>query len=155
VLFRSAKAVKMRAVEIDPFDLLNVAEREPPSFWEGRGASEGQQKFLEGNGIKGAKTLSYAKARQLCEEINKRKREGLCTYKQARILASFGHKGNVSEEVAKQTIDRLIGSPNAEGKRGGPDFKQWTPSDWKKWHAKRRKKKQDAEAKLKAEGKIE
>ena len=101
-------------IEIDPFVLLgasNVAGR-----WAGIAATERQLTVLERNGID-ATDYDRGQASALIDKIVQRSQQGLCTYKQARVLARAGLNPDVSFADAKRAIDALAAN-------------RWRPPAW-------------------------
>lgn len=147
---RKRESVKAKALlkkrEIDPFDLLDVPQRQISGFHQDRPATDKQIAMLEKNGIKNAKKMNFGKANQLCEEIVRRQREGLCTVKQAKRLAGYGFDTSVSYKEATKIMDRLF-----EG--GGSPFGNFTPSDWKRFNRKKKEAKILAEKHAEQEAK--
>ena len=140
-----AKQMKSRKKEIDPFDLLDVPDRKMPGYYTAKMATPGQMKFLAENGYETKNKMTYWNAHRLCEEMSRRKEEGLCTIKQARLLARFGHSTDLTKDQASTTLDRLF-KKDADGKSGKP-WANMTGSDWKKFNAaktERKRKEQEA-----------
>jgi superfamily II DNA or RNA helicase len=98
-----AKA-RYQAVDVSPFEILGAPST--PGRWEGIEATPGQRKFLEGAGISAAE-IDKGQASALIEAIAKRRAAGLCTFKQARLLAKHGLNPDVSFARANEVIARL------------------------------------------------
>jgi hypothetical protein len=62
--------------------------------------------MLEKQGIN-TKGITFTEARQLIGEITRRWDKGLCSYKQAKILASRGLPTDVGREQATAMIDQV------------------------------------------------
>lgn len=91
--------------EVNPFAGLGVTagrgHAEPP-------ASAKQRAFLEQAGIKlGEADVGIRSASKAIDAVLDRKRKGLCSYKQARILTQRGYDANVSTKEASAIIDRI------------------------------------------------
>ena len=101
-----AKA-KWRSKDIDPFDVYDVQPHRERGWHRGRPATEKQRAVLVRAGIDGAQTLNFTHASQLIEQVIQRRTDGLCTYKQARLLAGFGYDPDITFEEAGSLIDQL------------------------------------------------
>ncbi len=97
---------KLKRKTIDPFAVFAVLDtslkREPG--WYDNPATEEQVKFLGEHGIKAEGSLTFSEAKQLREEISRRRRDGIANFKQARILVSYGYSGSMKFEQAKKVI---------------------------------------------------
>ena len=102
---------------VDPFDVFCIAPHREKGWFSGKPASQKQIDLLERFGIpnhsKNPVTgtldpLSFSKASQLIENLIKRRKEGLCTYKQARVLRNNGVNPNgITFEKASEMITEL------------------------------------------------
>lgn len=84
-----------------------------PSFgWEMAPATEKQKKALESAGIFPEEIDNAGKAALLLDRIEKRRRDGLTTPKQIRLLERYGFNevGTWSFESARKMIDRIAGN---------------------------------------------
>jgi len=97
---------KLKRREVDPFVLFNVPDHKLPGWFEAKPPTEQQLKILEENGVK-TKGVSGSEAKQLCDEIFRRRDQGTCTFKQARRLAAFGYATDVSFDEARHILDEL------------------------------------------------
>jgi superfamily II DNA or RNA helicase len=95
-------SAKYTATEVDPFSILGVR----PSNTSGPEMSEAQRHLLERAGIKTGNITSRDASRTIEAIIDRRKR-GLCTMKQATLLARFGYSTALTMEQATVIIDRL------------------------------------------------
>lgn len=87
-----AKKATVRAVLNNPFNVLNIAPEREMGWNKGRLASVKQIEFLKTRGIKvELNVTTFTKAHQLVGNLIERKNKGLCTFKQARKLASYGY----------------------------------------------------------------
>lgn len=106
---RSVKAkVAYTAEEVDPFAFFGV--RNPAEYGAagrfGDGPpSEVQLEILRKAGVKPPANLSHTGARRLIEGLDQRRRDGLCTLKQAAVLAKYGH---ATEGVTMAQASTLI-----------------------------------------------
>lgn len=92
---------------VRPFDVLNLQPRRERGWEEGRKASLSQIEFLAKAGVEEPEMLTLAEASQLVDEIVDRRRDGRCTFKQARLLRKYGRDPNMSFEDARRTIDGI------------------------------------------------
>lgn len=91
---------------ISPFDVLGVTPWQPRAWDHGKQLSDKQQALLARQGIDPL-SISYAEGRQLVTEIVGRFDKGLCSFKQARLLAKYGLNTNVSREEASKQIAQI------------------------------------------------
>jgi len=111
-----AKAITARKT-VDPFDVLDVPERHVAGWWDFREASEEQIQKLEAAGIAVEGDFDAARAKRLADHLDARRADGLCTFKQAKLLRKFGFSPWLSFGAAGKVIDVL----NAGGWPDGPD----------------------------------
>ena len=92
---------------VDPFGVLDI-EPEREVYWHrDRKPTEKQVAFLAKTGIKKPEQLTFTQAGRLCKEVIERRAKGLCTYKQARVLGSFGYDPDVTFEQAGEIITEI------------------------------------------------
>jgi len=111
----SAKRVSehtIRWVEINPFQrvggILGVAP--VAGRWGGVEATDKQRAMLQGAGIGkdlDVQKLDRGQAAAIITGIIQRREKGLCTYKQARVLAKNGYNPDVSFEEASKQLDEI------------------------------------------------
>lgn len=101
----TAKATFTREA-IDPFDVFDIAPGREPGWHQGRKPSAKMVAMLDRNGIATA-DLSFHKAKRLIGEIIDRRKKGLCSFEQAKLLAKFGEDSNVGFQEASQKIDAI------------------------------------------------
>lgn len=70
------------------------------------GPSESQIAILERNGV-AYKRMTRAQAAEKIKEITERRRKGLCTLKQARLLTRYGLRSDITFEQASYTLDEI------------------------------------------------
>ncbi len=94
---------------IDPFDVLAVTPRRERAWDKTRKPTEKMLACLQKFGIpkKTTEDLSYSKAQQLIGKCIERSEAGKCTYKQARLLAKYGYRTDVSFDQARGLIDQI------------------------------------------------
>jgi superfamily II DNA or RNA helicase len=92
---------------VNAFDLLDIRPERERGWHKGRQPSEKQLEVLRKNGVTNAAELSFTHASQLIDAIFRRRDDGRCTLKQARILKRNGYDPNASFAEARQIIDRL------------------------------------------------
>lgn len=92
---------------ISPFAVLGIPFAE--DLLDFSEISEGQRAMLERNGFskKDFDNVGSDKATALIQAIIQRERKGLCGYRQARKLATFGIPCDVSKAVASKIFTRL------------------------------------------------
>ena len=98
---------KMRRKTIDPFDLLDIPDRNLPGWHEAKPPTEAQVEVLEKQGIKCEGAFDFTQASQLLDDMARRSALGLCSYKMARIMASYGYDPNMKMEDAGKIIEQL------------------------------------------------
>ncbi len=92
--------------EVDPFDVLDIAEQ-PARGWDRvKRPSARMVEVLERAGI-GCKDVTYSQASQLIGAIMERRDKGLCTPKQAKVLAGHGYDTGSTFAEAREIIDAL------------------------------------------------
>jgi hypothetical protein len=94
--------------DVDPFGVMTGAIGTPRQRGEEK-AGEKQVAVLAASGVpmKLIKRMSAADARRLLDELASRRRRGLCTYPQARRLASTGLPTDLTFEQAKVVMGEL------------------------------------------------
>lgn len=103
---RAAKVradAEYRARLVDPFAMVGLA----PAGEAGPRATDRQLEYIERLGIKLDKTPSRREASQLIDYWGARRREGLCSYKQARLLAKYGLSTDLTFDQARAAIDAI------------------------------------------------
>lgn len=98
-----AAEVAYRAKKIDPFGICGD-DRGPR-------ATPGQMEYLRSLGVDVEKHVpSRNEATKLIDTIKDRRRKGMCTYKQAKLLSKHGLSPDLSFEAAKEAIDAIAGN---------------------------------------------
>jgi len=95
---------------IDPFDMFDLRAPREPGWHKGRTATDRQREALVKFGVPEttARGLSFVKASALMDELLQRRRDGLCTYRQATFLRSHGIDGAaVTFERASELFDAI------------------------------------------------
>ncbi len=91
---------------VSPFSVLDLTPA-PQSSWAAMTpASSKQTAWLAKWGID-ATTMNAADAKKISNEIYRRLRAGVCSYKQAKLLKKYGLNTEMSFEDAKRAIDAL------------------------------------------------
>jgi len=103
---------------VNPFDLWEIPARREAPWQRGKGPSEKQIALLTNHGVD-VEGLSLNEASRIIDEIFRRRKEGLCTYKQARLLKRNGLDPNVSFTVASRLIDGIMKKAQASKKLHG------------------------------------
>jgi hypothetical protein len=115
--------VRLSKKKVNPFDVFDLPERETVDFWADRPPSDEQIAFLKESGIDPADYgFSHTEAKRLADEVHDRRRRGLCTFPQARLLRSWGYDPNVTMEQAGLILDRIAAK---DWKWGDDDAARW------------------------------
>lgn len=94
---------------VDPFDVLDIRHSETrTSYGDSRRLTSKQSNVLKRAGLDPSK-FSYADGCRLIEEIIRRYREGLCTYKQSIWLKKHGYDPNMKKESASEIMSQHYG----------------------------------------------
>jgi len=88
---------------VDPFDVFDLEPKREREWDRNKQPSEPQKAMLLRNGID-PEGLSFARAHQLIGEIIERRKNGKCSFKQAKLLRKNGLNPNVSFEEANRLI---------------------------------------------------
>jgi superfamily II DNA or RNA helicase len=115
---RAAKvraATEYRAKIVDPFAMVGLDGMGE----SGPRATEKQLSYLEKMGITLDKTPSRNEASTLIDQWSARRRQGLCSYKQAKLLAKHGLPADLSFDAAREAIDAIA----ANGWRCPPELR--------------------------------
>jgi superfamily II DNA or RNA helicase len=91
---------------VNPFDVLQIEPQAERGWDRGKSLTEKQRGLLAKQGID-PDSMPYSQARQLIQEIFRRWDNGMCSFKQAKLLARNGLNPNVSREDASKMIDEL------------------------------------------------
>lgn len=91
---------------VDPFDVFDLEPKREREWDRERAISDKQRALLERNGVE-CEGLSFGRASMLVAEIIRRRSEGKCSFRQAKLLRKNGLNANVSFEEAKRLIDDL------------------------------------------------
>lgn len=92
---------------VDPFSYTDTVPTREPGWHKGRKPSEKQIGFLEGQGVKEARDMSFWEAHNLITEIIKWRNEKMATFKQRRQLMRFGYDPCVTFERASEIMTEL------------------------------------------------
>lgn len=91
---------------ISPFDIFDITPARTPGWHKGRKFSEKQISVLKKAGIEHGR-ISYVDGQKIIGEIFRRRKENLCTYKQATILTKYGEETTISFTEASSVIDEI------------------------------------------------
>ena len=100
---------KFTATKIDPFGLWDMLPHRESGYLAGKPPTEQQRAKLEKMGAWTDK-LRYTEAQQILDEAEHRRKCGLCTYKQGKLLARHHFNPNVGSEQAGAIIDKIVKS---------------------------------------------
>jgi hypothetical protein len=92
---------------IDAFNVFDITPAQSHGWDTGRRPTAKMVEVLRRLGVEGAADLRFAQAGQLIEKLTGRRRDGLCTLKQAKKLKQFGYSTDVSFEEANRLIDAI------------------------------------------------
>jgi len=111
---------KLKRKTVDPFTVVAAeldvgAVEEVPEWWRDWPASAEQVQHLNDNGIKTNGDMTMAEARTLLATLAKRKREGYCSYKQARLLRARGLDPGMTREQASAVMEHFATRPQGFG----------------------------------------
>ena len=91
---------------IDPFDVYHIVPTQERGWDKGKCLTERQREILSKQGIDPDK-VPYHQGKQLLLETFKRWDAGLCSFKQAQLLAKRGLPTNVSRDEATRLINEI------------------------------------------------
>lgn len=95
--------------EVDPFDILNITPVSERAFGQDRPPTERMIDALERMGVKHADSYTFAQAKKMLDNRSVRMKHKLCTYKQARLLSSYGiNPVRLSMADATRMITELV-----------------------------------------------
>jgi superfamily II DNA or RNA helicase len=107
---KSRRMMEVRAkystAKVNPFDTLDLCPVREKSWHVGRTPTEKQVAFLQKAGVDTG-GLTFTHASQIIDTVIKRRNDGRCTYKQARLLKKFGYDPTSSFAEAREIIDAL------------------------------------------------
>jgi len=106
--YKAKATINVQAV--DPFDVLQILPGREPAWHRGRLATEKQVDYLRKLGVPIEPEMAFSRASQLIGTCIGRREQGLCTFKQARLLAKFGiPAGDMGFAEASAKITELLG----------------------------------------------
>lgn len=109
--------VRYRTRRRDPFEELGIDGA--IGTMRGPRATERQREALARAGIElGEREASIREASNLLDEISRRRKDGLCSLKQARALTKYGLRGDLTFADAREALDALA----ANGWRMSPEM---------------------------------
>ena len=80
---------KYSTAKINPFNVLDIDPKKEAPWHKGRPPTTGQLKYLEKCGV-AIDGLSFTHASQVIDSMIKRREQGVCTFKQAKVLQKRG-----------------------------------------------------------------
>lgn len=98
---------KYRRQTVNPFDVFDLTPMREPGWHKGKKPSERMLENLRRNGVEDPEKLSFHQAHQIIGEIFRRRDQGLCSYKQARLLGRFGEDTDIGFQAAHDRIDAI------------------------------------------------
>lgn len=75
---------------VDPFEVLDVSAEREHGWDVGKELSDAQAELLESFGVAEPRRMDRAKGSVLIDELIRRRRQGFCTFKQAKLLKRYG-----------------------------------------------------------------
>lgn len=100
------RPVRFKLVHLDD-QLLLAGVTSRPGRWGGVAATERQVELLARWGVKGADSMERATASDMISALVSRREAGLCTLKQAGLLARYGLNPQVTYDRAREVIDAI------------------------------------------------
>lgn len=98
---------RYKTQSVDPFDVLAIEPNRDYGMTHAAPATPSQIQALIRFGISDADNLTKSKASQLLIECHARRKAGLCSYKQAKILQKRGLSSDCSFDMARELIDEI------------------------------------------------
>ena len=99
------------AQNVNPFDVFEIAPMRERGWDAGKKLSEKQAAILVKQGLVNseadARDLPYTQSKQLLNEVFHRWDEGLCSFRQAKILKKHGLPTDLSRDAAKVALDAI------------------------------------------------
>lgn len=97
------------ASNVDPFNVFDLHKNRERGWDRGRKPTPKMLALLRGAKLpeQQLETMSFSEAGQLIGEIMRRRKQGLCSYGQAKVLKRYGYSGEVGFNEAKRIIDRI------------------------------------------------
>jgi superfamily II DNA or RNA helicase len=92
---------------VDVFKMMNIVPQREREWERGKQVTPGMKKWLEQQKL-WQKDMTYATARQLCQGMSERREKGLCSIRQAKLIARYGFPADTSFTNAKRIITALV-----------------------------------------------
>lgn len=102
--------VRYKAQSSSPFDVFDIGPVREPGWHKGRKPTDRMIEALDRCKIPREEIakMSFVQAKAMLDKLTQRRRDGLCTYKQAVTLDKYGYDGtNTSFELASNIITQL------------------------------------------------
>jgi superfamily II DNA or RNA helicase len=96
---------------VSPFDIFDLPVGREPGWFKGKRPSQRMIEVLQKSGIETAE-LTFWEAKRLIGRMAERRDQGMCTFRQAKLLARHGYNTNMTFEEAKRTIDQIAKDNN-------------------------------------------
>ena len=106
-LMKLTAQAKYKVQSVDPFDVFNLTPQAERGWDAGKKLSPKQREILAKQGID-ADSMPYSQAKQLLNETFRRWDEGLCSFKQAKLLQKNGLPADLPMGAAKAAIDAIV-----------------------------------------------
>lgn len=104
-----AATAKYQKMFVDPFGVIDFDPGREPGWHAGRAATQKQLDYLRRVGFseKDLAGVGFWKAHKLIDRLIDRRNKGLCSYKQAKILAKYGESPDVTFREANNLINQI------------------------------------------------
>jgi superfamily II DNA or RNA helicase len=95
--------------KVDPFQAIGAVVGREPGWFKGKPPSQRMKDALVRFKVPAheVERMSFTEARVMMDKLVSRSKQGLCSFKQARILSEHGYSPNVTFEQASGIIDSL------------------------------------------------
>ena len=90
---------------IDPFDVFDMTAKREPGWHKGRKPSDKMKEVLQKAKVPFTEETTFWEAHLLIEEVIRRRKNGLCTYSQAKWLTEHGYSGELKFEECRKIMD--------------------------------------------------
>lgn len=92
--------------KVNPFDVMDLSAKREPGWHKGRMPTDGMKEFLRKSNVPFTEETSFWEAHLLIEEIINRRKQGLCTYKQAAWLKRNGYDPKLGFDECREIMNR-------------------------------------------------
>lgn len=117
---------KLKRRTVNPFDVLALPSLRESGYTAGHVPTPKMNEALEAAGIK-PQGLTMGEAKRLLTEVRRRREEGLCSYKQLKMIARYGYSPATTFKEAGEILDAL-------------QKNNWRPLNHAKWQGAKTRK---------------